>query len=395
MLSVFFLVLLVDFKLYEKANQLPESWDSLPHHDLFLKTKFLQALESSCPKNITPYYVGVFKNKQLVGIAIIQRVQMYLDDAFRNNEDSFFTKKVKQIVSKIARGNALVVGNLMHTGQHGLFFLETELSYSSFLNVINEAIIDIKKEIKFTYKKKIRIIAFKDYFEDDIIHNNQAFFRKQNLYKVEVQPNMILVIKEQWKTFEDYKRTFVKKYRQRYNSAKNKSKTIEKKELNLEAIRLNESKIFELYKTVSDNARVNSFILNKYHFSNLKENLKENLKLFGYFLDNEFIGFYTLIINNKTLETYFLGYNKEFQQKHKIYLNMLFDMVQFGIENNFKHIVYARTAMEIKSSIGAKPKTMHIYMKHTNRFIANTILKFIVKYLNPTTQWQERNPFKV
>lgn len=76
-----------------------------------------------------------------------------------------------------------------------------------------------------------------------------------------------------------------------------------------------------------------------------------------------------------------------------MYLNMLFDMAQYGIENRYKSIVYARTAMEIKSSVGAKPKTMKIYMKHTN-FLANSMLKLIVKYLNPVTKWVERHPFK-
>jgi len=227
-----------------------------------------------------------------------------------------------------------------------------------------------------------------------VIHTNQVFFKKHNLYKVQVQPNMVLDMREQWQTLEDYKNSFTKKYRQRFNGAKNKSKNIKKRELNYDEILENEEKLYALYKNVSDNARVNSFVLNPKHFSCLKKELQDSIKLFGYFLDNELIGFYTLIINNSVLETYFLGYNKTLQQKHKIYLNMLFDMAQYGIENKFKTIVYARTAMEIKSSIGAKPKTMYIYMKHTNNFIANTILKFIVKYLNPTTQWTERHPFK-
>lgn len=384
----------IEFKIYNSTEELPKQWDALLNNDLFLKTQFLSALECSCPKNITPYYVGFFKAEKLIGIIIIQRVQMYLDDTFRNKKDSFIARTTKQMVSKIVRGNALVVGNLMHTGQHGLFFIEKECSFSRFLESIDLAIIAVKNQIKKTHKKKIRIIAFKDYFEDDIIHKNETFFKNQNLYKVQVQPNMLFVIKEQWLTLDDYKQSFTKKYRQRFNAAKNKIKTIDKRELDENEIRLNESKLFCLYKNVSDNARVNSFILNEKHFSHLKEHLQDNFKVFGYFLDNELIAFYTLITNNNILETYFLGYDKRLQLKHKIYLNMLYDMAQYGIENKFKTIVYARTAMEIKSSIGAKPKPMYIYMKHTNNFLANTVLRFIVKYLNPTTQWIERHPFK-
>lgn len=381
------------FKIYNSTAEIPAQWNALATNDLFLKTTFLGALECSCPKNITPYYVGVFKGEILVGIAVMQRVQMYLDDAFRNTQDRSITRQVKQLVSNVVKGNALVVGNLMHTGQHGLFFLEDEVSYSAFLEVLDTAIITIKKHIKVKFKKKIRIICFKDYFEFDAIHKNEAFFTKQKLYSVQVQPNMLFELKPEWQVFDDYKATLKKKYRQRCNAARNKAKTIEKRELDLEAIKLNEGKLFELYKNVSDNARVNSFVLNERHFGCLKEDLQDNLKIFGYFLDGELIGFYTLILNNKTLETYFLGYNKALQQKHKVYLNMLYDMLQFGIEHNFKTIVYARTAMEIKSSIGAKPNSMQIYMKHTN-LIGNTALKRFVKYFSPKIDWVERNPFK-
>ncbi|MGB6268131.1 MAG: GNAT family N-acetyltransferase, partial [Olleya sp.] len=148
------------------------------------------------------------------------------------------------------------------------------------------------------------------------------------------------------------------------------------------------------YKCVSDNAKVNSFVLHDKHFFNLKKELNNQFKLFGYYINDQLVGFYTLILNNNELETYFLGYDPELQHKHQLYLNMLYDMLTFGIENNFKKVVYARTAMEIKSSVGAKPHTMHIYMKHTNNFIANTALKFIVKTLNPIKKWEERHPLK-
>ncbi len=68
-------------------------------------------------------------------------------------------------------------------------------------------------------------------------------------------------------------------------------------------------------------------------------------------------------------------------------------MASFGIKHQFKQVIFARTAMEIKSSIGAKPHNMHIYLKHTNNIIANTVLKLIVKYANPVRDWEERHPF--
>ena len=385
-------------KIYKSFDELPDSWDALSCNDAFLKTPFLKALELSSPKNITPNYIAIYNTEgsgeELIGIAIIQRVEMYLDDIFRNNNDKYFTRKSKQLISKIVKGNALIIGNIMHTGQHGLYFNAEAINYKEYLEQLSFAIKTITIDLKKTHNKKVRLIAFKDYFEDDTMHNNQAFFKSEKLYKVQVQPNMVFNIPESWTVLEDYTSAFSKKYRDRFKTARKKGKQITKRELSLEDLSAMQPEIFQLYKNVSDKARVNSFILNENHFKTLKKELKEDFIILGYFLDKVLVGFFTLILNNKALETYFLGYNHKHQHKHQIYLNMLFDMAQYGIENNFIDIVYARTAMEIKSSVGAKPKPMYIYMKHTN-FVANSMLKLIVKYLNPVTKWVERHPFKI
>ena len=346
---------LIQFKIYKNVSELPETWDRLPNRDVFLKSSFLKGLEQSLPTNITAYYIGVFKNNQLVGIAIIQRVQMYADDIFRKSDTNKLKQFAKQMVSKIVKGNALVVGNLMHTGQHGIYFIEAAISPTEYLNQIEKALHTLIEEIKLKFNKKVRIIVFKDYFEADPIHENQAFFEANNLYKVQVQPNMIFNIPESWKNTDDYIAAFNKKYRRRYQTARKKACNLEFKELDEDFIKENELAIFNLYENVSDNARVNSFKLRANHFYELKTHLKDKFKVFGVFSKDHLIGFYTLIANNETLETYFLGYKQDLQHKYQMYLNMLFNMASFGIDNRYKSIVFARTAMEIKSSIGAKP----------------------------------------
>lgn len=382
------------FKIYTRINELPESWDALVTHDVFLQTSFLNALEESCPSNITPFYVAFFKADELVGVAVIQRVAMYLDDVFRKTSDNKLKRLGKYLIAQIVRGNGLVVGNLMHTGQHGLFFNEEIITQDVFLEQIFKALAEISKRIKQQDHKKIRIIGFKDYFETDKIHNNAEIFQQKRMYKAKVQPNMLLTIKPHWITINDYAANLNKKYRRRYKTARKKSQSIVKRELTINEIAEASTELFKLYKNVSDNARVNSFVLNEVHFFNLKKQMQDRFKLFGYYLNEKLVGFYTLILNGEDLETYFLGYDKAYQSKHQMYLNMLFDMLSFAIENRFKTVVYARTAMEIKSSVGAKPNTMYIYMKHTNNSIANAILKFIVNTLNPIKKWEERHPFK-
>jgi hypothetical protein len=148
-----------------------------------------------------------------------------------------------------------------------------------------------------------------------------------------------------------------------------------------------------LYMHVAKNAPFNTFFLPKNHFRIFKEIFKDKFLFYGYFIDEKLIGFNTLIKNGKVMDTYFLGYDESIQREKMLYLNMLYDMIAYSINKGFKEIVFARTALEIKSSVGAKPLKMYGFIEHSNS-IVNSYMPKIFKYLEPETIWQERNPFK-
>ena len=385
---------MITFKLYKSVENLPkESWNGLTRHDIFLQTSYLEAASKTLPSNILMCYVGVFKEDELVGVAVIQHVQLYVKDMFRHERATCFKEFVQNSFSKVLKGHILVVGNLTHTGQHGIYFNQNKISQTEFLDMIFKAIEKLQKEIKLKFNKTIRLILFKDYFESDLIHSEKHKFESYKFHKVLVQPNMTMNVKDIWLTEQDYVANMTTKYRTRYKRARKKSKELIVKELDLIELKKESNTIYGLYKNVSQNAAFNTFVLPENHFWSLKEFLKEDFKVFGYYLENQLVGFYSLILNNKELETYFLGYDSEHQYTNQLYLNMLYDMATYAINNTFKTVVYARTAMEIKSSVGAKPETMYIYLKYTNRFV-NATLKQIFKFMNPTQQWEERHPFK-
>lgn len=384
---------MIHYNVYKSFNNLPEGWDTLVKHDVFLQSRYLQAIEEASPNNIQWFYVGIFKDNVLVAVAVIQRVQLYLQDIFRKTKVSCLKTFFRDLVSKVLKGNILVVGNLTHTGQHGIFFNEEIISQTQFFEAVFSALDQIKITIKNNQNKKIRAVMLKDYFENDSIHNQKSFFNSEKLHKVFVQPNMILSKHPKWNSIEDYTASLHKKYRDRYKRARKKLNGIQTIELSLEDVKHHTSELHTLYMNVSNNAKFNTFLLPENHFYCLKLRLQKNFKVFGYYLEDQLVGFYTLILNNNALETYFLGYNTEHQYTNQLYLNMLYDMLKFGIDSKFKTIVYARTAMEIKSSVGAQPKAMVVYLKHTNTYL-NAILKQVFKLMNPSQNWEERHPFK-
>ncbi|RIA11119.1 acetyltransferase (GNAT) family protein [Flavobacteriaceae bacterium MAR_2010_72] len=383
---------MIRYKLYKSYNELPNAWDETESNDLMLSISYFKALESASPSNIKLYYVGVFNNETLVAKVIVQHVRLYLKDMFRNSSSSKLKTFLRDFLSLFLKGNILVVGNLTHTGQHGIYYASTKIKINEVLNAIFDAMDALKKQIKTEYRKKIRLIMFKDYFLNDPIQNASNVFDHTNFYKVKVQPNMVLDIRPKWLQIEDYIADLNKKYRTRYKRARKKFDGIERRELSLEDVMNNATQLHSLYSNVSNNAKFNTFYLPYHHFYSFKKELQDNLKVFGYYLDGELIGFYTLILNHQSLETYFLGYDSEHQYSNQLYLNMLYDMLDFGIKHQFKSIVYARTAMEIKSSVGAKALPMVMYMKHTNS-MANKTLKVIFNFMKPNKKWDERHPF--
>ncbi|MDN3664950.1 GNAT family N-acetyltransferase [Algibacter miyuki] len=384
---------MIHYKIYYSFKDLPEGWDPLVKHDVFLQLAYLQALEIAAPNNLELFYIGVFKKDILVGVAVTQRVQLYLKDMFRKTDISCLKSYLRDLISKILKGNILVIGNLTQTGQHGLYFKRKDISQEAFFKITQTALYEIKSIIKAKQNKTIRMFVLKDYFENDSIHKEKESLDAAKLHQVVVQPNMIFSVKRNWVTIEDYTAALQKKYRDRYKRARKKLNGIKAVELSIDDVKNNSQTLHQLYLNVSNNAKFNTFILPENHFYSLKFQLKENFRIFGYYLEDKLVGFYTLIRNNKSLETYFLGYDSEHQYKNQLYLNMLYDMLKFGIENQFKTIVYARTAMEIKSSVGAEAKPMLVYLKHTN-VLMNAALKQIFKLMDPTQDWEPRHPFK-
>jgi hypothetical protein len=67
---------------------------------------------------------------------------------------------------------------------------------------------------------------------------------------------------------------------------------------------------------------------------------------------------------------------------------MLYDMIGFLINKGYSRIILPGTALEIKSSVGAKPVDMYGMMQHSNPFI-NCLSQELLAILN--LKWNGRN----
>lgn len=378
----------ISFKIYNSVKDLPVLWDVVAQSNVFLQTPYLTVLEKSAPVNMQCFYIGIFENSELIGVSLAQYLDLNKLESF-GERDKSLKIAIRNFIFKNFASHTLFLGNNMITGQNGYVFSK-EIDF----NHISEILLQSADEITLYFKKKgisIHLVSFKDFYDHCSVELKK--YRFSNIYEFNTQPNMIFYLDKNWKSLDDYVAALSKKYRDQFKRARKKFDGIQVQNLSYEEVLQNEEKIYELYHYVAKNAPFNTFFLSKNHFSTLKGQCGNRFQIFGYFLNEELVGFHTLLLNDETLETYFLGYNDHIQKENMLYLNMLYNMTEYGIENGFKRIIFGRTALEIKSSIGATPVQMSGFIYHNNKLI-NRFIGKIFRKLEPELHWQQRHPFK-
>jgi len=330
---------------YTSIDELTATWNPKAGDNLFLNSAFLKALEVAPPSGTQYRYGIVSHNQKVVGIVYFQvkKVNLYLSLRLDAYQPKNFTDRawhtLKSFLAKRINQNILVNGNMTLTGNNGYEFHDSIDD-----RLVFELVDDISKQLLCKLREeriKVRAVLLKDYNFSDKPKDPQWSFSE-----FQVQPNMILNIKEDWSTFDDYLSAMKSKYRIRVRRARKKSDDLEKR-----------------------------------------------VKLIGYFQKGKMVGFYTHIFNNSELDAHFLGYEPNCNRNCQLYLNMLYDLVDDAISLNAHNLILSRTAMEIKSSIGAEAHDMYLYMRTTNHLL-NKGVSSALNYFKPKADWKPRSPFK-
>lgn len=371
-----------------------EDWMTIAQQkSLFLQPEYLNAIENCPPKDMQFAYLTFYKNGEPCGIAYAQIFKFSTYESLKhhrslNDENAKFLQLKKWAAHKI-EFYSIVCGNVLMTGEYGYSFDNQMVKEEEEFNIVNQGL-DVLRVSLQQEGINAPVILFKDYFDD-----NRQNIENTNFGEFQIQPNMVINLEDDWEKFDDYLAAMSSKYRTRAKRAFKKAKGIEKRELDLDEIRANEVKIYNLYQAIVVSAGFNGITLSQNYFTNLKEHLQEKFKVIGYFRAGELIGFYTVFLEKErnSIESHFLGIDHKENRNCQLYLNMLYDMIRMGIYHQIKQIYLARTALEIKSSVGAKPHNMYFYMQHKQP-IFNALTKRVFDWFNPQEEWTQRKPFK-
>mgnify|MGYP001558389569 FL=1 len=387
------------FALFSSVEELPKDWERAQPDNLFLQRAYLSVVEDNPPPRMRFSYLVFYKNNAPVGVAYCQLSNFRPD---RSVQDLSVKPKypcviravsnsLKNFVASQFEHNLLVCGSLLLTGEHGFHFLpEAKLDKAAAFDLLEEALISTQKHWE---KKGLKLdgIFIKDIEEEHRAPGQVLVARKFREFTF--HPNMVMELPAAWKTFEDYLAAITSKYRVRAKRAFKMATSLEKRELTENQIIANKTRLYELYKSVVDTASFNMTVLHENYMPDLKLRLGGRFRVTGYFQNGELVGYFTTILNGRELEAHFLGFEQACNKDCHLYHNMLFDILREGIERRVERVIYARTAMEIKSSVGAVAHEMFCYIRANNRLM-NKILPTLLEYLRPPDDWVARSPFK-
>lgn len=368
-----------------------EIWTQLEcENNLYFHRDFLKSIEINHSEINFYYIILVDNSNKPIALASIQIVDFYLDTVKTNFED--FIRKIKNLLRKLyilpnkKALKLLISGNTFVSGEHGIFITHSQDKKQVIKNLAKAILHFVNSN------NSINIDAFllKDFVNESLFITDEL--KNYNYHPFSVEPNMILEINEDWNSFEDYLNAIKTKFRVKAKKAIQLSKDIIIKEVNDHNIENKLPKMTALYKKVVSNADFNLSHFNLESYKTLKSAFGEKYILKTYELDGEIVGFMSGMINQNSLDAHFVGLDYSLNRQYAIYQRMLYDYIQIAIAKKLKTLNFGRTASEIKSSVGAKPQDLTMYLRH-KKGITNKIVKLFLQYIQPSP-FRQHFPFK-
>lgn len=381
-------------KYYVNIDDVPiEIWNELGcTQNLYFNPNYLSAIANSHP-NIEFWYVVLYNHEQTpIAFATIQIVDFYLESI--QNELQGMVGKIKNmgrklgILSKRKPFKILTCGNTFVSGEHGIV-IKNNQNKQEVIKALAKSVVHLANNKKhITYK--ISGFMLKDFIHESLLITDELL--EYNYHSFNVEPNMLMQIQTQWTNFSDYLAALKTKFRVKAKKALERSFPLEIVKITPYNFYQYAEEMERLYKNVSGKAGFNLGTFNVAAYKSLKENLKDDYIIQVYLLNHKVVGFLSAMINKKSLDAHFVGIDYKYNKEFAIYQRMLYDYIELAIDKKLEQINFGRTASEIKSSVGAKPQHLTIYLRHKHQ-IPNKLLRFFLYKIQPTP-FHQKYPFK-
>ena len=373
-----------DFALADSIDYLDQKhWSAVTaHNSLFLSPRYLQVLETAGPENIRQRYALIFQDKAPVAAIAAQSVTV---SVARLRRKSSGNGRLDQLEEKM-----LVCGNLLSWGMHGISFAP-DVDHEPLWPAVAEAIYRLRRVDKLF--GDTAFVMVKDI--PDAYANAAAALSRFSYRELETEPNMVLDIAPQWKSYDDYLASLTSRYRKQ-------AKQIEKEvasaggvveEIKSDQIARDAEQLHALYLQTHKNARLRLVTLPVTFLPTLADRLGDDMRFTILKRGDELLGFVTTVKDGDTAVGYYIGFDRKANAEIPIYFRLLQSVVGHAIDLGCKQLSLGRTALEPKARLGARPDPMRIWIRHRIPML-NLIVRGLLHTIDDHEEPPERNPFK-
>ncbi len=306
-------------------------WDEVTSHDsLFLSRRYLRVLEEAGPDNLRPCYALIFREKEPVAAVAAQSVTVSLA---RLRKKVSSNGRLDRLEEKM-----LVCGNLLSWGMHGISFAPN-VDHQPLWPAVAEALYRLRRVNKLF--GDTAFVMVKDITDP---HASAATALSRFSYReLETEPNMVLDISPQWKSYDDYLASLTSRYRKQ-------ARQIEKEvtaagcaveDIETDEIARNAELLHALYLQTHKNARLRLVTLPVAFLPTLARELGDDMRFTVLRKDDQLLGFVTTVKDGDTAVGYYIGFDRKANADIPIYFRLLQSVVGHALALGCKRLSWA------------------------------------------------------
>ncbi len=278
-----------------------------------------------------------------------------------------------------------VVGTVLGSGEHGQCWLPAVSAAEARL-LLTETVFQAHC---LDGEQVPSVVMLKD---QPIRNNARRKVQHRGWIPLEFDPEMLFHINPEWNDFGDYIQGLKTKPRTKIKRIMTLSSDFAIRTLSAGELTLRCDDLIALYQQVYERS---GFRLGSLHAEELltsKAQWGDDFVVTVYELEGELKGFQCAYIGREETEAFFVGFDPELRKTHAIYQRMLVEFICLGIERKSKRINMGRTALEIKSSVGALPRRLMCEVRFRNPLFHAIVGRYTQGY-NPVAL-SLRQPWK-
>lgn len=332
----------------------------------------------------TTFFITLFFENQPIVLSSVQLLKI-TSNAVRKKMESNITSVISKLFFSINSTQLLILGNVFRTESPTYVYekqqISSELSF--------DFILEIAKQLTAKVNPTLLILKEIENQEDALLS-----IKKNEFTSSFPDPTTELKIDPFWKSLDDYAHAITRKYATRFHKISSQRENFEVKELSYAEILKSSNHIHALYKSTLNDQEIVICEVKQNYWAALKQIHNDNFKLYGFYIKNRLVAFYSTFEDEENLELYYVGFEEEANLKHQLYFNILFFGLETAIKQNKSKLKLGRTAWDAKFSLGAiaKENQFHIKAICLKGRMVDAILACSEFIQTPTSS--NRNPFR-